>query len=369
MKILQLVKYYDPCLGGMETVVKNIVEGVVLKTEDINFTIYSNNDSVSLRKKIDSKTREYILKEVTPLIFKSQPLNIRYSSLNKLLNENEVIHHHYPFPTMEIALLRNLKLLKNKKLIITWHANIENSRWKYLAFFYTPIIRRLLNVSKKIVVTSPQLFENSKLLQSYSDKVEVIPLSFNPEVLSSTNSPRIFPHDRKFKLLFIGKLREYKGIKYLIEAISDLDVELSIVGKGEKEIELKQIAKDLNISNKINFFSGVTNSEISKFYKSSDLFVLPSINEAEAFGIVQLEAMSNALPIINTRLNSGVPFVSLDGISGLTVTPANSNDLKNAILKIITNKALYEMFSKNSLERSKEFTREQMASNYLKLYK
>jgi rhamnosyl/mannosyltransferase len=271
---------------------------------------------------------------------------------------------------MEVALLRNLDILKKKIFIITWHANIENSRWKAIKVVYNPLINSLLEVCTKVVVTSPQLLENSKLLQGYAHKVEVIPLSFDPEITNfNVIKERKFPKNRKFKLLFIGRLREYKGVKYLIEAIKNLDVELTIVGDGEKELELRELVESFGISSKVAFFKNALNSEIAEYYQNSDLFILPSINEAEAFGIVQLEAMSNALPVINTNLNSGVPFVSLDRISGLTVEPANSEALEKAILEISSNEGFYEELSINSLERSKSFTRSKMANSYLKLYK
>lgn len=368
MKVLQLVKYYDPCKGGMETVVKNIVEGIIENTNNVEFIVYANSHIATFVKQKKDNKRNLVINEITPFLFRSQPLNLRYPSLKKLLFESDVINHHYPFPTMEIALLRYLKILKKKKFIITWHANIENSRWKSIGRCYNPLINILLKVCSNIVVTSPQLFENSKLLQKYSEKVLVIPLSFDPQITSGLRKPRLFPQERKFKLLFIGKLREYKGVKYLIEAIADLNVELIIVGDGEKEIELKELVKNLDISDKVTFHSNVSNDEIMSFYQNSDLFILPSVNEAEAFGIVQLEAMSNALPVINTLLNSGVPFVSLDGFSGLTVKPADSESLKQAILKIITDKDFYEKLSKNSLDRSAEFTREKMANSYLNIY-
>jgi len=369
MKVLQLVKYYDPCKGGMETVVKNIVDGIIENTNEIDFTVYSNSHVASFFKKKKTDKRYSVIKEITPFLFRSQPLNLRYPSLKKLMLESDVINHHYPFPTMEVALFRNLKIIKQRKFVITWHANIENSRWKSIGKYYNPLINILLKECDAIVVTSPQLFENSKILQKYSEKVVVIPLSFAPQISSSEIIPRLFPINRKFKLLFIGKLREYKGVKYLIEAISDLDVELEIVGDGEKEIELKELVKTLNIHDKVKFYSNVSNDEIYTFYKNSDLFILPSINEAEAFGIVQLEAMSNAMPVINTLLKSGVPFVSLDSFSGLTVKPADSESLKQAILRIITDKEFYEQLSKNSLERSKEFTREKMATSYIDIYR
>jgi len=366
MKILQLVKYYDPCQGGMESVVKNVVEGVIDYSDDISFTVYSNNHSRNFVKTTKEKNRQIIVKEITPAHFKSQPVNLRYPSLKKLIKDNDVIHHHYPFPTMEFALLRYFKQMSNKKFIVTWHANIKNSRWSWIERIYNPLIEKLLDRAEAIIVTSPQLFETSLILQKYTKKIQIIPLSFDPKY-SSDNSKK-YPLDGCFELLFVGKLRKYKGVEYLLKAIENLDVKLKIVGNGEELQNLKALVEELNISAKVNFVSDADDRQLEEFYKNADLFVLPSINEAEAFGIVQLEAMANGLPVINTNLESGVPFVSLNDYSGITVEPKDVDGLTAAIEKLIHNKELYALYSTNALERVKIFSREKMAEAYKEIY-
>lgn len=268
---------------------------------------------------------------------------------------------------MEISLLRYLEKFGKKKFIITWHANIKNSRWSWIEKFYNPMIKKLLDRADYIVVTSPQLFDASDILKSYSDKIKVIPLSFDPKYRISERKET--PVDRNFKLLFVGKLRKYKGVEYLIEAIEKLPVRLTIVGNGEEREILQEQVKFLGIEEKIHFITNASDDELSQIYKDSDLFILPSINEAEAFGVVQLEAMANGLPVINTYLDSGVPFVSLNDFSGITVEPKSSESLRSAIVRIIENKELYEEFSLNAIERSSLFTRKKMSESYLDLYK
>ncbi|QPH38358.1 glycosyltransferase [Pedobacter endophyticus] len=367
MKILQTVKYYEPSKGGMESVVKDIVSSISTKHKDVKFTVYSNNHTRLLNRNIDSVNNITLIKERTPFIFKSQPLNIKYRSLTKLIADNEIIHHHYPFPNMELALIRNIELLRQRKLIITWHANIKSSRWSWIGKFYDPIIKRLLDIAQHIVVTSPQLLENSDLLLQYKDKVTVIPLSFDP-ALSLNVLPKKYPFNRNIKLLFVGKLREYKGIKYLIDAVKELNVNLTIVGDGENATSLAKQVEILNIESKVEFKSNLSNEDLGKCYLDSDIFVLPSINEAEAFGVVQLEAMANALPVINTNLKSGVPYVSLAGITGETVNPADSNELRLAIENLISQPQLFEKYSANAVRRVEMFSRSKLAENYLKLY-
>lgn len=368
MKILQLVKYYFPSKGGMESVVQDIVESIdSLGPSNNSFVVYANSHVPLFTSLLEQKGNILSIKERTLFLLRSQPLNLSYPKLAKLIADSDIVHHHYPFPNMEIALLRKRKLLKDKKLIITWHANIENSRWSFIGKFYNPLIVELLSMCDAVIVTSPQLLENSKILQGFKDKVKVIPLSFNSS-LYKLNQPKSFPVNRRFKLLFVGKLREYKGLKYLIESIKDIDVELSIIGSGEMLNSLREQARRLSIEEKVAFFTDLSDEELKQKYMESDLFVLPSINEAEAFGVVQLEAMANGLPVINTSLKSGVPFVSLDGETGLTVRPKSSEQLREAIVSILSNKEKYECFSVNALERVKLFSREKLAKSYLDIY-
>lgn len=366
MKILHLVKYYAPSKGGMESVVKDIVEGIVNSTNRYFFTIYTNTQIVSFKKSIIITNSISVVKELTILFFKSQPLNVRFRSLKNLLRDSDVIHHHYPYPNLEMALLRNKNLLIKKKFIITWHANIKNSRWRWLEFFYNPVIIKLLELADFIVVTSPQLLDNSNILPQFIDKVRIIPLSCDPKF--NNLIPRTFPNNKEFELLFVGKLRKYKGVKFLIEAIVKLDVKLNIVGDGEEKYNLELLVNKLGIKHKVKFITNADDLTLINMYKKADLFVLPSINEAEAFGVVQLEAMANALPIINTNLKSGVPFVSINNFTGLTVEPAKVIDLELAIKFLLENPDHYNQFSKNCIERYKLFTRDRMIKSYMELY-
>jgi rhamnosyl/mannosyltransferase len=269
---------------------------------------------------------------------------------------------------MEINFLRFKELIKKRKFIITWHANINNSRWALFQRIYNPLIFNLLNLVDKIVVTSEQLVYESNILNKFENKIEIIPLSFDPIFENNSLFAKSYDIKEKFKILFVGKLRKYKGINYLIDAIKELNVILTIIGDGEEKEVLISQAATLKVSDKINFLSNCGNSALIEEYRSANIFVLPSINEAEAFGVVQLEAMANGLPVINTKLKSGVPFVSLDSLTGFTVEPQNVSQLKNAILKLMNDPVLYMEYSKNSILRSKTFSRDTMSKKYLQIY-
>jgi rhamnosyl/mannosyltransferase len=364
--VLEIVKYYYPSKGGMESFVKLLVDNLISFNSTYFVNVFAVNNESTSKNIIKLFDRSKITYNSCLLFFRSQPLKFYFSGLKINLENADIIHHNFPFPNIEIWLLFYYKILRKKKFIITWHANIENTRWKLFNIIYKPIINKLLKYADYIVVTSPALLEYSSILKKHTNKVKVIPLSYN--IGSCTYIHKTLIPDCTKKILFVGKLREYKGIQFLIESIVDLDVKLFIVGEGEYLNVLKMIVDKYNISKKVVFITNANNELLDNLYLNSDLFILPSINEAEAFGIVQLEALARGLPVINTNLKSGVPFVSLDGLTGFTIKPKDSQALKSSILRIFSDKDQYETFSKNAIARASIFSAEKMAKSYNELF-
>ncbi len=111
----------------------------------------------------------------------------------------------------------------------------------------------------------------------------------------------------------------------------------------------------LGVESKIAFLGKVDNEEMLAYYHACDIFVLPSIANSEAFGIVQLEAMACGKPIINTYLPTGVPWVSRNGETGITVPPADSTTLAKAINRLFEDSNLRKKYHRNALRRVKEY--------------
>src|SRR5207244_1556764 len=96
---------------------------------------------------------------------------------------------------------------------------------------------------------------------------------------------------------------------------------LLLVGDGPLGEQLEQYVKSRNLADRVSILSGI--DDLVPYYYACDVFVLPSTARSEAFGIVQLEAMVCAKPVVNTQLDSGVPFVSRHQETGFTVAPAD----------------------------------------------
>jgi rhamnosyl/mannosyltransferase len=144
---------------------------------------------------------------------------------------------------------------------------------------------------------------------------------------------------------------------------------LLIVGDGPLRNRLESLAVSLGVSDNVIFLGEIQNELLVPYYHATKVFVLPSVARSEAFGIVQLEAMACGKPVVNTSLDSGVPFVSLDGITGFTVPPADSNALSNAINMLLEDSALNAQFGQAALRRvEREFNLELMVSRLICLY-
>jgi rhamnosyl/mannosyltransferase len=145
---------------------------------------------------------------------------------------------------------------------------------------------------------------------------------------------------------------------------------LWIAGCGPLEESLKQLAQERGLGDRIKFLGQVSPRNLVAYYHACDAFVLPSVTNAEMFGVVQLEAMACRKPVISTNLPTGVSWVNQDGKTGYLVSPGNVPELAQAIQKLIRNPALREEMGeagRNRVER--HFTSERMAEALLGVYR
>lgn len=159
-------------------------------------------------------------------------------------------------------------------------------------------------------------------------------------------------------ILFVGTLKNVKGIKYLIKAINivkekGLKTKLLLIGDGEQKKELEKLSDKLNLKENVNFIGRVNNKEIYKYMVASDIFVLPSLSEG--LPVVILEAMASGLPIIATKVG-GVPEILKDKENGFLVDPKNSEQIAEKIIHLISNDNIRESISINNLKEAQKYS-------------
>jgi rhamnosyl/mannosyltransferase len=169
-------------------------------------------------------------------------------------------------------------------------------------------------------------------------------------------------------VLFVGRLVYYKGLDILLPAMRSVPGRLLVVGDGPLRGAVERQAAELGIAGRVSLLGGVDDDTLQALYGLADVFVLPSTAKAEAFGLVQLEAMSRGCPVVNTNLPTGVPSVSLDGTTGLTVPPRDVGALARALRTLLEDDALRARYGANARVRARSFSTAAIGARVRDLY-
>lgn len=370
MSVLQVTKWFIPYRGGVETVVEQLAQGLLHR--GIDAEVLTCHHSPAMRDDHESIGGIPVTRCQSFGNYFGTPVSLSYPfRYRQLASSSTLLHFHAPFPVGELAF--PLPDLSDKKVVVTFHADPGDTRWKMLERIYRPIIRNVLERADRIAVTSPQMRDQSDALEGLREKCRVIPLAANVDVANpNQDEVRLLKEQKGFDgrpvLLGVGRMVYYKGFKYAIEAMRSVDAELVLVGQGEDREALQEKAKEWGVDGRVHLPGYVSSEELSKYYALADLFVFPSVTPAEAFGIVQVEAMAHGLPVVNTELPTGVPFVSKDEETGLTVEPREATALASAINRLLRDDALRYELSKNAEKRAASFSRQAMVDRYLDMY-
>lgn len=353
IKMLHAAKWYNPVVGGIETVAEAIT-GAVHGTFDMSILVCSEHKDRELGLTLDGTE---IYRAKTPGKLFSMPLSYDYIKAFKRMGKDaDIIQLHAPFPLSDFALFLSRGCKKAKKAV-WWHSDVVKQ--KKLMFFYKPLMKWMLRKTDKIFVASESIIAQSKYIGKFRDKIEVIPFGISIENYERGEKTPILTEKlndkNNLKLLFVGRLVSYKGVEVLLDAMAKTSgVELFIIGSGDLDEALAEQTERLQIKDKIHFLGTVETDDLKSAFNDCDMFVLPSVTRAECFGLVQLEAMVYGKPVINTSLPTAVPEVSLDKISGLTVTPGSATELAEAINKLATDKDLRKQYGNAARKRCQE---------------
>lgn len=370
-RVLLINKLFYPVYGGVETVVAQLAEGLA-KDENFKVTVLAGNEKPSLLNKYHQWHNATVCKTAGFGTIFNTALSFYYPFvLHRLIRTHDVFHFHVPNPLGELSFFFNT-IPPNKKVIASVHADISQTRRKFFSPVYNFFLKKLLDRADVITTMTPQNRDRFPILQPYLHKCEIVPLSYDAGHMHDVSITDKLSFYNKYNIdqtkkivLFVGRLSSYKGIDHLLKAAATINnVQLVIAGDGELKKDLKKLAASLN---KSTVFTGYINGhEMACAYSIADVFVLPSTTET--FGIVQAEAMRFGVPVINTDLNTGVNYVSINHETGLTVPPADSGALADAIKKIVNDETLRKRFSANALIRSKLFAPEMMVARFKDLY-
>ena len=189
---------------------------------------------------------------------------------------------------------------------------------------------------------------NRRLLEKHKVSTKIYTSKLGP--INSYNADRNFKLSKENNALFFGRIRRYKGLKYLLNAIPSIkskipDFKLTVAGSGgevEKWSEYQANKDNINLINRY-----INDDEIYDLFVQSKVTVLPYI-EASQSGPLML-SLSFGRPVVATTVGSLPEYVSISK-SGILVSPKSTKSLAKAIVRLFNNRDLFQRLSKNSRE-------------------
>jgi len=380
MKVLHIGKYYPPFSGGIENFMALLLPELKAQSNcDVRAIVHQHIPFKTYQRKTVQNIEIIRVPSYGRLLFAPISPTFPYY-LNKEIKQfkPDILHIHMPNTSVFWLLLS--PLARKIPWVIHWHSDVVSSDYasklKYAYPFYRPFEQAMLKQCQAIIATSPDYLASSQALAKWQDKSHVIPLGLKLEDLPQLNDPHVqkaeqFWQKGKTRLLSIGRLTYYKGQKYLIEAMQHIpDGQLIIVGIGEQEGALKEQIKSLNLEERVTLSGKLDYYSLHALLKSCDIFCLSSIERTEAFGLVLLEAMAYAKPIIISKVvGSGMNWVTQDKINALFAEKENSKELANQIKSLSNSAEKRQEYGTNGHKRLlKNYKIETISSKTMELY-
>ena len=360
-RVLHIGKYYPPHMGGIETHLQNLcrelatsyrVDAIV--ANDGPGTVAETDGDVYLRR-VGTKAN-LASTSICPGLIPA----IRATKA-------DILHLHLPNPFATMAVLASGF---RGPIVTTYHSDVV--RQKLLGAAFEPFLRMILNRSSRVICTSQRYLDSSPALARVRQKCVVVPYGI-PLCGIAEAAPRDIAQIRQQfgtrLIVAVGRLVYYKGFEYLIDAMQHVHGKLLIVGDGPLRADLERQIVARGLQSKVQLLGEIQNEHLAPYYRAAEVFAFPSVARSEAFGIVQLEAMACGLPVVNTDLDSGVPSVSRDNETGLTVAPRDPVALARALNTLLENPALRAVFSAAARKRvHSEFSSERMTQRTMSVY-
>ena len=333
----------------------------------------TNSNGHKIKRRINN-----INEIVHPSEFVRGTIAFSKSYLNYILknsNQYDYIHIQHPDPLSALGCIISKLIYPKCKIVVTWHAEIYKS---YLLFAPILILIDLIlfHLSYKLIYFTPYHIKDSILsnVPSFRKKIILIPHCIKSPIINPSEIDKkrniSIQLRKEIRIISIGRLVEYKGYEYAIKSLKNVDKKViyTIIGSGPLKDKLMNLVNTMNLEDRVKFLGQVSDKQKEEVLYNSDIFLFPSINKSEAYGLVQLEAMFFRLPIINTYLGNGVNYLAPREIS-MTCRVKSKLDISKAINKLISDNSFYIHMSNKSYRNSMNYNFKDMIEKYKLLYK
>lgn len=362
MKILQTpARLFS--IGGVENYVSNLSREIAAMGHEVGVICADT----CVKNKVDSRICVKTLKSRV----KIANTNITLSLPRALFNEDfDIIHTHLPTP-WSADLSAIISKIKGKPLVLTYHSDITGQGIAhYIAGAYNlTALQILIRRADKIIVTRHTYL--SEHLRNQKKKIAVIPIGVDSGIFRPIVTKKM---GDIFFLCVLDEYHEFKGLDVLLGAVRaakrDLpDIKLIVGGDGALKDQYKRLSRSMGIEKNVVFVGYIPDEQLTEYYNSCSMFVLPSIDSSrETFGIVLLEAMACGRPVVTTQITGPAEDINKYK-AGLVVSPRNEKELAEAILCILKNPDLAgRMGFKGRKLAEEKYNWKRIADKTVKLY-
>lgn len=284
----------------------------------------------------------------------------------------DIVHLHLPDPMAHLAFAA---MPPGPKLVISWHSDII--RQQRALRFYRPLLDRLVARADAVICATPKhLAASTQLDACRPERFHVVPYGLDyrrfEEPAARAEALRRREVRKPGPIIFaLGRHVYYKGFEYLIRAMALIPQgTLLLGGDGPLTEELQHLVCRLGLQHRVEFLGYIDDEDLPVYYHLADIFCLPSVEQSEAFGLVQLEAMACGKPVVCCELNNGVTWVNRHGLTGLVTRPRDPEALAAAINRLLDNPELRTTMGQAGQVRAlKEFSVDGMTQRTLEIYR
>lgn len=355
MKILQVVPFYPPKIGGVENHVYELVQGLQRHGHTVH-VVTANQPALNTLENLENQKRLPLLMNISGKWGEIPICPSIFRALGTL--RPDVVHVHTPprFFAECAAFYFRFMSSNHIPIVVTYH--LHNSSLKNLGkiiwrLHNRTIQRFVFNIADRVVICNSQ--EINLMASEFGiprEKLVVIPpgvkcTKFDPQKVK-TKLLRQEGIDRDSIILYSGRIVEAKGLDFLLQAVRIMlsrfeDFKVVICGSGDYRHVLITLAKELNVSSHVVFMDPVPANSFPSLLASCDVFVLPSLTESWPISLA--EALSMERPVVATRVG-GVTEIVRHGKTGLIVEPRNASALANAIVQLLTDRSFATRLAK-----------------------
>lgn len=314
MHIVHLYKDYAPVLGGIEGHLKTLAEGLVRRGFRITVVVCQPQGRTLPAFEMVHGVRLIRLPRDMDIASNAWSFAL-VATIRELAPD--VLHLQMPWPAGDVV----ARFLPNIPLVVSYQSDVIRQRW--LLYMYAPLLRWTLRHARAILVSSQRYAETSPWLADVQNRVRVVPLGIADPLQEHPSSVRISRTLPQRYVLWVGRMRYYKGLDTLIRAFQDVaePTHLVLVGHGPYEEKLRGMAMECGVADRVIWLGDVPEEELSHIRAAALCFAFPSQLRSEAYGIALLEAIASGIPAISCEIGTATSVINQHGVTGLVIPP------------------------------------------------